>query len=258
MRRDTIAAPPPLAPSRSAESGAPEHLPPVPTTATRPRHVEKVRFTDVRSDESREAIAQLGHLGVFDSTTGLFHPKAPIARSQYVRWLVRANNAFFAMNARKQIAPSAGRESSFADLPASHRDFAYVQGMADAGFRIGIDAWHFAPGRWLTREELLAILLARDKNGVNESPAVAGPPVDIIRDGAKVSRRYWQLLRDDQGDMSISTHDNLNRTFGGGDLLYPKRAVTRAEAARRCNGSTACTPAMRSTDNPLYACWRGE
>src|SRR5262245_23570106 len=50
-------------------------------------------FTDLEASAAREEILDLARLGVFEGAGGAFEPARPIRRAEFVRWLVRANNA---------------------------------------------------------------------------------------------------------------------------------------------------------------------
>lgn len=56
---------------------------------------QSVSFDDIASISERQFIEDLAALGTFDQTAGHFDPSGPITRAQYVRWLVRANNAIW-------------------------------------------------------------------------------------------------------------------------------------------------------------------
>jgi len=86
-----------------------------------------------------------GALGTFDQTAGHFDPSGPITRAQYVRWLVRANNAIWFDQPSLQIKLAEGPPASFPDVPQSDADFPYVQGVDNAGFAIDFRDKRFHP-----------------------------------------------------------------------------------------------------------------
>jgi hypothetical protein len=118
---------------------------------------QSVSFDDIASISERQFIEDLGALGTFDQTAGHFDPSGPITRAQYVRWLVRANNAIWFDQPSLQIKLAEGPPASFPDVPQSDADFPYVQGVDNAGFAIGFRDKRFHPSAALTHEQLLAI-----------------------------------------------------------------------------------------------------
>ncbi len=128
---------------------------------------QSVSFDDIASISERQFIEDLGALGTFDQTAGHFDPSGPITRAQYVRWLVRANNAIWFDQPSLQIKLAEGPPASFPDVPQSDADFPYVQGVDNAGFAIGFRDKRFHPSAALTHEQLLAIKESVDRGGYN-------------------------------------------------------------------------------------------
>ena len=191
-----------------------------------------VSFADTKGIFAETAISQLATLGVFGNVSGDFHPRDPLTRATYVRWLVTANNIYFASNPRKQIRLAEGSDAVFVDVPPSNPDYKYIQGMADAGYVIGHDKTHFLPNHNITREEMLTILVHRDENGGSGDTTAAGqPPNDQYGDAAQISKVYRQAIHDDGWDMSMNSRFNGTRIFGSAKTLHPQRPVTRGEAA---------------------------
>jgi hypothetical protein len=188
-----------------------------------------VSFTDVSGVFAEQQINALGQLGVFDSTTGTFQPNGTIKRSEFVRWLVKANNALFKDDPSKQIRPAEGTLQTFTDVPPTHPDYKYVQALANAGFVVGIDDQHFAPDANLTREQMIAIKVPVDLGGApykNEGLADVHA-VFPFSDIDKISKRYYDAIYGDDFDGS----KNITRTFGEMKTFQPQRPVTRSEAA---------------------------
>jgi hypothetical protein len=189
-----------------------------------------VHFTDVAGTFAEKQITAEAALNVYDSTSGAFRPHDPLTRAEYVRWLVRANNIYFAKAPAKQIRlAETAADPIFVDVAPSNPDYKYIQGMADAGYVIGIDKTHFAPARNLTREELIAIIVSRDQNGRPGTQAAA--PDQSFSDANSISKPYWGAFHDDSWDYGMNTRGNVNRIFGTVKTLHPKRAATRGEAA---------------------------
>lgn len=186
-----------------------------------------VAFEDIKGVLGEKEITELAQLAVFDTTSGKFNPQAPITRAEFVRWLVRANNAFFAGSADKVIRLAESGKATFSDVPPTHPDFGYIQGLANAGYPIGNDAQTFKPDQVLTREQMLAMKVALDHRVPIESYK-GGAPVGWT-DSKKISKKYWPAL---YVESVLQNNANIGRTFGSIKTLNPQAAVNRAEAAR--------------------------
>lgn len=196
---------------------------PTPIATSLPK---SVAFEDIKSVFGEKEITQLGQLGVFDTTSGKFNPQAPITRAEFVRWLVRANNAIFARSPDKILRLPETGKATFSDIPPTHPDFRYIQGMTNAGFVIGYDEKNFKPNQILTREEMLAIKAALDHRVAIES--YTGGPPGVWTDSNKISKKYWPALNVEN---VLQNNANVGRTFGTIKTLKPQAPVTRAEAA---------------------------
>jgi hypothetical protein len=189
--------------------------------------VKQVTFTDIKGDFGQQAIQDEAALGILDSTSGAFKPNAPITRAQFIRWLVKADNIYFKDAVSKQIRLARTGPALFVDVPVSNPDFQYIQGLANAGYVIGIDKTHFAPNRPLTREELLAIKAPVDEGG-NIKPY---PGIELYlnySDLHKINPQYMTAIHEDD---SVRTTRNIARIWGTLKGLSPKKQVTRSEAA---------------------------
>ena len=187
--------------------------------------VKTVKFSDISGIFAEQAIRDLAALGVFETTSGAFGPSKTISRALFVRWLIKADNAFNKDPAH-QIRLAEDKVATFVDVPASRPDFKYVQGLANSGYVIGIDAKHFQPDRPITREEMVAI-----KAQVDEGATIT--PVDVMYlsqfgDANKVNKRYTGAIHE---DFSVRTTHNIGRVYGNIKMLQPQKPVTRAEAA---------------------------
>jgi hypothetical protein len=188
--------------------------------------VAAASFTDIDNSAARDEILDLARLGVFERTSGAFEPTRPITRAEFVRWLVRANNA---MRKEKDIRLAESDTATFSDVPPSHPDFKYIQGMANAGIVIGYDETTFKPDRSLSREELIAIKCGLDQGGV-QYKSNSYSEIELVwhwSDARKVSRRYLDAMYSED----FNSAKNVDRTFGAIKMLKPQQAVTRSEAA---------------------------
>ncbi len=202
-----------------------------------------IHYTDIAGIFAENAIKQEAQLGVFgNATSGKFNPYGTVPRSEYVRWLVVANNIYFKTQPDKQIRlAEANSDSTFVDVPKSNPDFKYIQGMVNSGFVIGIDKKHFAPARPLTREEMIAILMSRDAN--SSALPNAGPPstwnyssgggtlsVDFT-DRDKISKPYWGAFQLNNGWGNSLALQEIKRIYGNTKIFYPQKTVTRGDTA---------------------------
>lgn len=207
-----------------------------PTATGSANPLANVTFTDISGTYAESAIKQEAALGIFPSKSGKFNPYGLITRAEFVRWLVLANNIYFKDNAGKTIRlAEPNSDQTFVDVPKSSPDFKYIQGMANAGFVIGIDAHHFAPNRNLTREEMIAILVSRGAEGAPLPKA--GPPSTWnnmpvpFADRNKISKPYWGAFQTNNGGGGSMAVDEVNRIFGNTKIFDPQKTVSRADAA---------------------------
>jgi hypothetical protein len=187
----------------------------------------QVSFTDINGDFGQQAIQDEAALGILDSATGAFKPDAPITRAQFVRWLVKAENVYFKDTVSKQIRLAKTGPAQFVDVPVTNPDFPYIQGLANAGYVIGIDKKHFAPNSVLTREQLIAIKAAVDEGG-NIQPYPGVQSFLDYTDTAKINPVYATAIHE---DASVRTTRNIARIWGALKTFSPKKPVTRSEAA---------------------------
>ncbi len=190
--------------------------------------VKQVTFTDINGDFGQQAIQDEAALGILDSTTGAFKPNAPITRAQFIRWLVKADNIYFKDAVSKQIRLAKTGPALFVDVPVSNPNFQYIQGLANAGYVIGIDKTHFAPNRPLTREELLAIKAPVDEGGNIKPDSSMKMYLENFSDVDKINPQYMPAIHEDE---SVRTTRNIARIWGTLKALSPKKPVTRSEAA---------------------------
>jgi hypothetical protein len=194
--------------------------------------MSQVTFTDIKGVDGETAIKELAALGVFDRSSGQFHPHDPISRALYVEWLVKANNIYVGATNNPSLRirlAEPGATPTFVDVGPSLADFKYIQGMADAGLLDGYDKTHFKPNKLLSREELLAILVKRNMNGnagTDYTKISVDDLVGYISDAAQVSKVYRGLLNEDHWNQG-----NVARIFGTIKVLHPRQNATREEAA---------------------------
>lgn len=203
-------------------------LSPSPTpkpVAVAPNAPQPVAFEDIKGVLGEKQITQLGQLGVFNTTSGKFDPKAPITRAEFVRWLVRTNNALFPGSSDKTIRLSEAGKATFSDVPPTHPDFPYIQGLANAGYSISDDEKTFKPEQVLTREQMLAMKVALDHRVPIESYQGGAP--GGWTDSNKISKKYWPAI---YVESVFQNNANVSRTYGSLKTFNPQAPVTRSEA----------------------------
>jgi hypothetical protein len=237
-----------------------------PTTtpsATAPAAPATIGFDDIQGVFGEKEITQLSQLGVFEPASGKFNPQQTITRAEFVRLLVRANNAIWFDQSDKMVRPAEGGAATFPDVPTSHPDFRYIQGMINAGFAVGFDEKAFKPDEPLTREQMVAIKIGVDKGGLED--IILKPAEKIMNtasmdekalksntlashvpdwtDRNQISKQFIPafnsqayLFHGGGAGMQWFAHakdpfQNVNRAFGAIKALRPQAPVTRAEAA---------------------------
>jgi hypothetical protein len=196
--------------------------------------------------ELREFVSDVSKLGVLQSSPGrttnatnsdqiIANPNSTITRGEFARWLVNANNNFYANTPAKQIRLGVPSDQPvFTDVPTTHPYFPEIQGLAEAGLissSLSGDsaAVQFRPDAPLPREDLILWKVPLDTR-----QALPKATVDAVQerwgfqDTAKIdSNSLRAILADfDNGDNA-----NIRRVFGFTTLFQPKKPVTRAEAA---------------------------
>lgn len=168
-------------------------------------------------------------------TTKLFEPNKIITRREYARWLVAVNNRIYAHRPGQQIRLAAKTEQPvFKDVPSSDRDFAVIQGLAEAGIIPSSltgdsTALLFRPDAPLTRENLVLWKVPLDTRRSLPSASIeAVKETWGFQDTAKIAPK---VLRSLYADFQNGEKSNVRRVFGYTILFQPKKTVTRAEAA---------------------------
>ncbi|WP_009630505.1 S-layer homology domain-containing protein [Synechocystis sp. PCC 7509] len=214
---------------------------PAPNTGTTTTQV----FTDIdkASPQLRSYIEDLAALGVLSlpttgnktSSSSLFYPAKTITRREYARLLFAANNQINSSRPALQIREAAkDSQKTFQDVPPSDRDFAAIQGLADAGLIPSAlsgdsSAVLFRPNAPLTREQLIVWKVPLDSR-----QALPNASVESIKDSwgfQDVAKIEPKALRAVFADFQNSDRSNIRRAFGYTTLFQPKKPVTRAEAA---------------------------
>ncbi|MGD2182763.1 S-layer homology domain-containing protein [Lusitaniella coriacea] len=185
-------------------------------------------------EATRQYVADLAKLGVFESDS-TFEPNKPVTRGEFARWLVTANNLIHGNTPSKQIRliPNP-TQPAFQDIPKTHPNFAYIQGLAEAGLissRLSGDpsVVAFRPDAPLTRENLVEWKVPLDIR-----QALPTGSIQLIKetwgfqDTAKIDPKALKALL---ADFQNGEQANVRRAFGFTTLFQPKKGVTRAEAA---------------------------
>ncbi|MBD2580628.1 S-layer homology domain-containing protein [Oscillatoria sp. FACHB-1406] len=208
---------------------------PSPVTSPTPTNVANVALTDISTlpAPTQNTLRDLAALGVIPAT-GAFEPNKAINRAEFARWLVMANNALYANNPGKQIRliPNP-TQPAFKDVPKSNPNFAYIQGLAEAGLipsplSGNTSATLFQPDAPLTRENLVLWKVPLDTR-----QALPKGTLDNVqktwgfKDSGQINPiAFGALAADYQND----EQSNIRRAFGFTTLLQPKKPVSRAEA----------------------------
>jgi hypothetical protein len=186
-------------------------------------------------------ITDLAELGVFGTPTGGFNPTGTLTRGDFARWLVSANNAIWANSPDRVIRPSQSATSSYPDVPTTHPDFAYIQGLYDAGFSVGFPDKTFKPDQKLTHEQMIAMKEAVDRGGLDKYYVTYwSSTMPNWKDKSQVNAIFRGPIAEDGGlDRSVVAQWNLpnyvignvGRSFGAIAMFRPQDPVTRAQAA---------------------------
>jgi hypothetical protein len=199
-----------------------------------------VAFTDLGSAYGTKEIDDLARLDVFETSSGAFNPGGTITRADYVRWLVKANNAIWAGDPSRQIRPSSDGKSAYPDVATSHQDFAYIQGMYDSGFAVGFPDKTFKPDMPLTHEQMIAIKESVDRGGVDKYYVdFWDSTMPNWKDRLQINKQFRGAIAEDaHADRTATAQgqptyviDNVGRSFGAIAMFRPQHPVTRAEAA---------------------------
>jgi hypothetical protein len=185
-------------------------------------------FSDITGIDGEQDIKNLAAIGALDTKNGAFDPTKPISRAQYVSWLVATNNIYFADQPTNKIRMAAASDTpTFVDVPPSNPAFRMIQGLANSGYVVGVDATHFAPDKPLTREQMIGIKAQVDSHGPTKGDEGTRQFVHF-GDNGQIDVAYLGAMWTDHS--AVGT-DNIGRIWGNINVFHPKKAVTRAEAA---------------------------
>jgi hypothetical protein len=186
-----------------------------------------------------ESVAALGILTPYTRQANVdltkFAPNQVITRGEYARWLIAANNRYYADNPGKKIyLATRTSQPAFNDINLQHPDFAAIQSLAEAGLipsRLTEDSTNllFRPDAPLTRADLVTWKVPLDtRKSLPKASIQAIEESWGFQDAADIDSSATRALYDDfqNGDRS-----NVRRIFGYTTLFQPKKSVTRAEAA---------------------------
>lgn len=188
----------------------------------------KASFSDIAGVTGEQDIRNLAAVGVLNRSAAKFNPDQPVSRAQYVCWLVSANNACFQGQPQNSIhLAQKSDNNTFVDVPPTHPAFPWIQGMANAGYVVGVDANHFAPNQPLSREQMIAIKAQVDEGGPIETDEGLRMFVHF-GDKADINKIYLGAVHEDD---SVRTTNNIARVWGSTKVLRPRKSVTRSEAA---------------------------
>ncbi|MEL7038634.1 MAG: S-layer homology domain-containing protein [Cyanobacteria bacterium J06592_8] len=259
----TIPLPPPPPPVASEEKLTQKPTPtqsptPTPTDSTdspeiktslKPKPSPNVAETSPKLDgvpkELQPYVRDVSKLGVLQATPNrpsnssnnstIANPNTTINRGEFARWLVNANNNFYANSSAKQIRLAvSSSEPVFTDVPTTHPYFSEIQGLAEAGLIPSSlsgesTAVSFRPDAPLTREDMVLWKVPLDTR-----QTLPKATVDAVQerwgfqDTAKIDTNSLRAIL---ADFDNGDNANIRRVFGFTTLFQPKKSVTRAEAA---------------------------
>jgi len=181
-------------------------------------------------------VKQLIALGITnDASVEVFQPNEIITRREYARWLINANNQIYADDPGKQIRLASGTgDPVFQDVPKSDPDFAYIQGLAEAGLIPSAltgeaTETRFRPDAPLTRESLIGWKVPLDTRS-----ALPKATIEAVKDTwgfQDTSKINAQVLSSILVDFQNGNNANIRRVFGYTRLFQPQKTVTQLEAA---------------------------
>lgn len=201
-------------------------------------------FTDLDEvpEQLKQPLESIAALGILTPYTGeanvdlaKFAPNKAITRAEYARWLMAANNRYYANNPGKKIyVASENTQPAFQDVQPSHPDYEAIQSLAEAGLipsRLTEDSTNllFRPNAPLIREDLITWKVPLDtRQSLPQASIEAIQKSWGFQDTESIDSSAIRALYADfqNGDLS-----NIRRIFGYTTLFQPKKPVTRAEAA---------------------------
>jgi hypothetical protein len=213
--------PNPNATGSPISSGSPANLPPDWSTIPAPLQ------TYVQD------VYRLGGLATGSNTP--FNPNQPVTRRTFARWLVLTNNRIFSTRPARQIRLATNSDTPvFRDVSTTDPDFAYIQGLAAAGYipsplSGNPTQMQFRPDTPLSRETLLQWKVPVDVR--QNLPTATLDQVKQVWGFKDITRITPEALPAVMADYQNGDQANIRRLFGATLLLQPQKPVTRAEAA---------------------------
>lgn len=199
-------------------------------------------FTDLDQapEELQGYVKDLAELGILTPKGSgdqglLFAPNDPISRREFAQWLITANNRLYSDRPENRIRLGVTTaDPVFQDVASTSPDFAYIQGLAEAGIipsRLSGSATTttFRPGAPLTRQDAL-----RWKVPLDVRKPLPTATVDAVQqtwgfqDANQIDPNALKAVL---GDYQNGSQANIRRAFGYTTLLQPQKSITRAEAA---------------------------
>ncbi len=199
-------------------------------------------FSDLNQapEQLRQGIKEIAALDILtpylqEGEINNFVPNKPVTRRDYARWLVAANNRYYAQSPGKKIRlATSSSELAFQDIDPGDPDFGAIQGLAEAGLipsvlNQGSDNLLFRPDALLTREDLLLWKVPLDIRKALPQASIK----DIqdswgFQDATSINTVSIRALF---ADFQNGDRSNVRRIFGYTTLFQPKKPVTRGEAA---------------------------
>ncbi len=201
-------------------------------------------FTDLdqippQLEQPIESVAALGILTPYTKQANVdlakFAPNQVITRGEYARWLMAANNRYYADNPGKKIyRANKTSQPAFNDVNPNDPDFAAIQSLAEAGLipsRLTEDSTNllFRPDAPLTRADLITWKVPLDtRKSLPKASIQAIEESWGFQDAADIDSSATRAL---YADFQNGDRSNVRRMFGYTTLFQPKKPITRAEAA---------------------------
>jgi S-layer homology domain len=212
--------------------------------AYNPSNSSVIDFTDLDEvppplQQPIESVAALNILTPYTKEANVdltkFAPNEVITRGEYARWLIAANNRYYADNPGKKIyLATENNQPAFNDVNANHPDFAAIQSLAEAGLipsRLTEDSTNllFRPDAPLIRADLVIWKVPLDtRKSLPKASIQAIEESWGFQDAADIDSSATRAL---YADFQNGDRANVRRMFGYTTIFQPKKPVTRAEAA---------------------------
>jgi hypothetical protein len=209
-----------------------------------PANSSAIDFTDLdevppQLQQPLESVAALKILTPYTKEANVdlakFAPNEAITRGEYARWLIAANNRYYADNPGKKIyLATENSQPAFNDVNPNHPDFVAIQSLAEAGLipsRLTEDSTNllFRPDAPIIRADLVTWKVPLDtRKSLPKASIQAIEESWGFQDAADIDSVATRAL---YADFQNGDRANVRRMFGYTTLFQPKKTVTRAEAA---------------------------